>query len=138
MPRASEYDAWAAMIARCSRPQHPEWHNYGGRGIKVCERWRQYSGFIADMGRRPPGGSLDRIDNDGDYAPGNCRWTDSKTQARNMRTTRFATIDGVTKPVAQWCEERGLNRSTVLKRINRSRWTPEQAVTITEKWQRAR
>lgn len=86
------YNSWRAMRARCLRPDDTRYERYGGRGIKICERWRDsFANFLADMGEKPPGTSLDRIDNDGDYMPGNCRWADSKTQVRN--SSQFALTD---------------------------------------------
>ncbi|MFJ4469497.1 hypothetical protein ACIP2X_18665 [Streptomyces sp. NPDC089424] len=79
------YTTWARMIQRCTNPDHPRWADYGGRGITVCERWRDFSNFLADMGECPPGLTLDRIDNDGGYEPGNCRWADYSTQNLNRR-----------------------------------------------------
>ena len=124
-----EYSAWAQMIARCTRVTHPGYANYGGRGITVCARWRKFENFYADMGPRPEGMSLDRWpDNDGGYAPENCRWATRTQQARNQRTTTMVTIGNVTKPLAEWCEERGLNRSTVRKRVSRRGISYEQAL----------
>lgn len=82
----TEYLAWSAMKHRCSNPSNPAWKNYGGRGIAVCERWLTFENFLADMGRRPAGLELDRIDNDGDYEPGNVRWT---TRSENIKNTRL-------------------------------------------------
>lgn len=130
------YGVWAAMRQRCYRPTHPEYHNYGARGITVCPQWDDFATFAADMGPRPAGRSLDRIDNDGWYGPDNCRWATSIEQARNMRTTHIVTIGDETKPLAEWCQLYGINRSTVLKRINRSGWTPEQALTVPRMWER--
>ena len=82
---SSLYASWAAMIQRCTNPSNKQWANYGGRGITVCERWRDFPNFLDDMGDRPAGLTLDRIDNDRGYEPGNCRWTDVHTQNVNRR-----------------------------------------------------
>lgn len=82
------YRSWHSMIARCSYPSMQDWRLYGGRGITVCERWRDFRKFLADMGERPDGCSLDRIDSDGNYEPGNCRWATASEQQRNKRSFR--------------------------------------------------
>jgi hypothetical protein len=111
-----EYKSWAAMVARCTNEKHRSYGNYGGRGIKVCDRWRNsFENFYADMGDRPPGMSLDRIDNDGDYTPDNCRLATTKEQNRNKRSNRL--IEG--KVMVDWCEENDLSRNAVSSRLHR-------------------
>jgi hypothetical protein len=86
-PRTAEYNCWHGMIGRCTRPSDTSWRKYGARGIKVCERWRRsFVDFLADMGRKPsPQHSIDRIDPNGHYEPGNCRWATASEQRRNTR-----------------------------------------------------
>lgn len=80
------YTVWQNMKARCYNPRSPSWQYYGGRGIQVCDRWRNsFANFVTDMGEKPDGRSLDRIDNDGNYEPGNCRWATPAEQVRNRR-----------------------------------------------------
>jgi hypothetical protein len=87
--RTPTYLSWDNMIQRCTNPNRPEYSYYGGRGITVCERWRDFTNFLADMGERPEGTSLDRIDGDGNYEPGNCRWADRATQVANRRRSSY-------------------------------------------------
>jgi hypothetical protein len=84
----TEYMSWHAMHQRCINDKHIAWEHYGGRGIKVCKRWQDFETFLADMGKRPEGLSLDRINNDGDYEPANCRWSSPKEQSNNRRPAK--------------------------------------------------
>lgn len=118
---SKEADIRISMIQRCTNPACESYPIYGGRGISVCERWLGENGlenFIADMGRKPEGCSLDRIDNDGPYSPENCRWATRKEQQRNRRVNHYVTIDGVTRCVTEWAEIYKISVRTVQKRMN--------------------
>lgn len=98
LSRTVEHNAWWYMITRCGDPGRPEYPRYGGRGIKVCERWQEFVNFLADMGPRPsPRHSIDRIDNDGNYEPSNCRWATPVQQSTNTRRNVRLTYNGITK-----------------------------------------
>lgn len=97
---------WSAMWFRCTNPKHKAFHRYGGRGIKVCDRWKDFALFVADVGERPgPGFTLDRIDNDGDYEPSNIRWATWSQQNLNKPGRRIVTLDGVTAHANVWAEK---------------------------------
>ena len=124
-----EYRIWAAMKTRCTNPRQKRWHIYGGRGIKVCDRWmNSFEAFLADMGRRPPGKSLDRYPNpDGNYEPGNCRWATPKEQVRNSRVCKFVMVRGQRVTLGEAARMIGVDRSLLTMRIQ-SGLTPQQAV----------
>lgn len=108
------------MIDRCTKPHHPDYDMYGARGIRVCQRWLDsLQDFLIDMGPRPEGYYIDRIDNDGNYCPENCRWTDPTTSGRNKRNNRMITADGRTQCLTAWAEELGCDASNLLKRYKR-------------------
>jgi hypothetical protein len=107
------------MHDRCRNPRSTYYESYGGRGIRVCERWQAFEAFYADMGERPLGKSLERLDNDGPYAPWNCEWGTRAQQARNKRNNRLLTYMGKTQCLAAWAEELNLNRNTLRTRVSR-------------------
>ena len=109
--------SWAYMMSRCYNNIDPAYGNYGGRGIKVCERWHDYHNFAQDVGEKPQGMSLDRMDNEGNYSPENVRWADPVTQGNNRRTNRFVEMDGRRQTVAQWAREYRVDAAVVHARI---------------------
>lgn len=114
------YKSWAGMIGRSQNPKHIEYERYGARGITVCKEWQEFAGFFADMGERPKGMSIDRIDVNQGYCKENCRWATPKEQARNTRRNVLITIDGETKTVAEWVELTGAAKDkTVYQRIKK-------------------
>lgn len=121
------YGAWASMKSRCNNPSQNDFNLYKGRGITVCERWNDYRNFLEDMGHKPAGTSIDRIDNNKGYFPENCRWATAKQQARNKRNNRFILLNGDNKTVAEWSEITGLNYGTIISRL-RLGWSSDQVL----------
>lgn len=116
----SEYSSWENMKQRCNNPKSKGYHNYGGRGIELCDRWDKFKNFIKDMGPKPGKQySIERINNNLGYYPENCRWATPKEQARNMRTTSKVNYLGKYYTVAELAEVFNLNRSTLRRRILR-------------------
>jgi hypothetical protein len=128
MTNTPEHATWISMRSRCYTKSSGGYRYYGARGIKVCERWQSFENFLADMGNRPEGHSLDRIDPHGDYSPENCRWATDETQNNNQRSSRYLIFDGKTQTVAQWAREAGLSKSTLLGRLKWG-WPIEDALT---------
>lgn len=116
------------MNARCSNPRHSSYKNYGGRGISVCERWHDFANFLADMGEKPAGHSIDRVDNNANYSPENCRWASVTEQARNKRNVPVLTLDGVSAPRPEWRERLHFKRGTLEYRLAAG-WTVHDALT---------
>jgi len=124
-----EHAVWKTMRMRCNNPNNKSYPNYGGRGIKICERWNNFENFLADMGKRPRKGlQVERIDNDGDYCPENCEWNTPKVQANNRRSNCMLTYDGRTQNISQWSEEVDIKRATLLQRFH-SGWNAHDILT---------
>jgi hypothetical protein len=123
------YGVWAHMIQRCTNPKATFYYRYGGRGIKVCEEWLKFDNFYKDMGDCPENGTIDRIDNDGDYEPENCRWSSQKINARNKSNNVNITYNGKTQCIAAWEEELGFKHGTLWNRLYTFKWPIERAMT---------
>jgi hypothetical protein len=117
----TEHKIWCGMRRRCNNPRNKLYPYYGGRGIKVCKRWEEFSKFLADMGLRPSARhSIDRFpDNDGPYAPGNCRWATREEQMGNRRSCLYVTHGGKTLCVAEWARRTGLTDQFIRRRVKR-------------------
>jgi hypothetical protein len=117
--KTKEYRAWIEMKRRCYNPKRQNYKVYGARGITVCDRWlHDFSAFLSDVGYAPSSlHSLDRVDPDGHYEPGNVRWATPDTQNNNRRVHRTATVQGITKTAAEWARETGLHPATIRHRL---------------------
>lgn len=122
------YSSWEAMKSRCNNPKNIGWDNYGGRGIRVCDQWnKSFEAFLDDMGKCPPGHSIDRINPNGNYEPGNCRWLLGALQNRNTRAVIRVAFNGKMIPLTEACEYSGVKISSVRGMANRES-APHQAV----------
>jgi hypothetical protein len=131
--RSLTYTSWCCLKARCDRPTNPGYENYGGRGITYCERWQVFENFLADMGERPKGMTLDRIDTNGNYEPDNCRWATTHEQACNRRYLGrkdglILEYNGESMHLLEAARRFGINRQTIKNRLNRG-WSVERALT---------
>lgn len=125
------YHSWCAMIDRCENENNERYKDYGGRGVVVCERWRSsFEDFYSDMGDPPPGCSIERIENDKGYEPGNCRWATAKEQGHNKRNNVYAELGGRRRLVRDWAADIGITYSTLVWRIQA--WGVERALTTVE------
>lgn len=128
LSESETYRTWCHIKDRCNNPNYKRYADYGGRGITVCERWRTFENFIEDMGVRPAATSIDRIDNNKGYSPGNCRWATRVEQARNVRTNVLLCIDGVTATIAEWNEKQSaVSYEGIRARLKRG-WSDKEAV----------
>lgn len=128
--RSPEYMVWGTMIQRCENARNRKYPLYGGRGIRVCDRWRRsFTAFIDDMGKRPsPNHQLDRIDNNGDYCPENCRWATCRQNLQNTRRNRMLTHNGETLILSEWSRRTGLAVDCISWRL-RHGWSVAKALT---------
>lgn len=110
------YSTWGCMKQRCLNPRSHAFKHYGGRGIKVCDRWLVFKNFLEDMGHKPPNMSLERTDNDGNYEPGNCRWATQKEQMRNRRINRWVDIGGKSYLAVELSDKSGLKTDSIIER----------------------
>ena len=132
------YRSWQNMVARCTQPSNPAYAHYQKRGIRLADCWRDFDRFLADMGERPKGTTLDRIDNDGNYEPGNCRWASRREQANNRVTNIRFDYRGRSLTLADLARETGISKEILRTRLCRSElpWTVELAVSIPGRLQR--
>jgi len=128
MHKTGSYRVWQHMKNRCRNPNHIAWHRYGGRGIRVCDRWQNFVNFYADMGDRPSGMQIDRIDNDGNYEPSNCRWVTPRENAENRPQTRIFNVFGEQRSIVSWADKFGLPLYLIDNRL-RAGWTIERALS---------
>lgn len=127
MTESATYHCWEAMKDRCLNPKNPAYKNYGGRGIKICERWMSFENFLADIGEKPKGKSLDRMDNNGNYELSNCRWATVEEQWNNKRTNHILVYNGIALTIAQWARRLQITQGTLYSRIHRG-WSIEKAL----------
>lgn len=128
LSKHSAYHTWNGIVDRCRNPKNAMWRHYGGRGIDVCEEWLDVMSFINDMGEKPKGMQIDRIDNNKGYYKENCRWVVSKENNRNKRTNLFISYNGETKCITDWAEVTGIHKSIIRQRL-KYKWTPEEILT---------
>lgn len=116
--RSTTYGTWVGMVHRCAKPSHHKFASYGGAGITVCERWLSFSNFLEDMGERPDGHTIDRIDGTLGYFKENCRWATINQQQRNIKSNRMVTHNGETRCATEWAEIIGVHKNTFIQRLN--------------------
>lgn len=130
MTNSREYSGWKLMLSRCYNKKDISYANYGGRGIKVCEKWRlSFKDFFADTGIKPKNYTLERINNDGDYEPDNWKWATPKTQNRNRRSNVNITYGGETRTIEEWSEITGTKSSTLRQRLHLG-WSVHDALYL--------
>jgi len=128
--RTGEYVSWYGMKSRCLNPNSSNYHKYGAKGITVCKEWMTFEGFFKDMGERPPGMTLHRLDNDDNYTPENCEWADASTQQKNKggNTYRWVTYKGQTLKLEDWADLLDIKYCTLHARLHTHGWSVEKAL----------
>lgn len=128
LSRTADYRVWTGMKSRCNNPNHQHYESYGGRGIKVCDSWQHsYTAFLRDMGPRPPGMTIERVDNDKGYSIENCIWADRRTQQSNRRMKRLLTVGEETCNLTEWSRRTGISFQTLKARMDAG-WQPQRVV----------
>lgn len=133
MSHTLTYKTWKRMINRCRNINSPDYKDYGDRGIKVCDKWLNFENFLKDMGEKPVHKSIDRIDNNKDYKPDNCRWSNTVEQARNKRNNHYITYNNITKCLSEWSEITGIKQSTIRMRLSNYKYTIAEALGFQRK-----
>lgn len=129
MSDTATYKSWANMLQRCSNPNNPAYADYGGRGISCCVRWESFTNFLADMGIKPNGLTLERIDNEGGYNVENCCWATRTEQNQNRRSRRMLTHGGETLRISEWATRLGIREPKLRERLDRG-WPIDVALTL--------
>lgn len=130
LSKSAAYNVWINMKSRCLNPNNSSFDNYGGRGISICKRWLNFENFYADMGEPPAAHEIDRIDNNGDYAPSNCKWSTKHEQSENRRTNRIFYYKGEIKTLSQLSRASGISYFTLWARLVTLKWDIDRAMTI--------
>lgn len=130
------YRTWNHMMSRCTNPRVNNYADYGGRGIKVCERWQKFENFLEDMGEPPPRASIDRVDNDGNYEPGNCEWRTPREQSSNRRNNILVTHAGTSLILSEWARVTGISYAVLLWRFKRN-WPTDRLFSQARKMTRS-
>ena len=136
--QSATYISWSNMLRRCLNDNCLAYHNYGGRGIAVCEQWKSFPNFLRDMNEAPKGCQIDRIDNNKGYYKENCRWVAPKVNSRNRRNNHLLTYNGKTQCIVDWANECNIKRSTLWARLCLYGWSPEKALTTSVEKRRIR
>ena len=123
------YYSWKSMKKRCLTTTHKDYHRYGGRGVEICNKWLRFINFLEDMGERPEDTTLDRIDNNGNYEPSNCRWATQKEQNNNKCTNVRIKFYNMDLTITEWGRLLNIKPKTLWQRLNNGNWTVQRALT---------